>query len=153
MVTFPCGGTFPLAHRQVVEQVVSTSLRSSGRHLSLCENPLQTIHREPAHILYGIFSCHDDIHAREAAHRTYIHHIILSLAVPEPRSHEMLQTVHGRRSYCRFLVGFSDTQIESGEPSINARYVNTWLQAGMVDGETLYDFHSVFIFCSAKVRN
>ena len=36
-------GAFPLAHRQVVKQIVAASLWLSGRHLVLCKNPLETL--------------------------------------------------------------------------------------------------------------
>ena len=55
----------------------------------------------------------------------------------------MFQAVNGSRRYGRFLVRLRDTQVESGETFIHARNVDTRLQLGVVDGETLYYFHNI----------
>ena len=43
-------GALPLAHWQVVEQVVAAGLGLGGRHLGLCQYPLQALDGEPAHV-------------------------------------------------------------------------------------------------------
>ena len=53
----------PQAHGQVVQQIVATGLRTRGGYLCLRENPFQTLDGQATHILHGICSRHDDIHA------------------------------------------------------------------------------------------
>ena len=113
-------GALPLAHGHIVEQVVAAALRLGSRHLCLGENPLKTLDGEAAHILYGVCSGHDDIHTGETAHRTYIYHIVLCLAVAKPCGHEVLKAVHGCRGNGRLLVGFGDAQVKGGETLVLA---------------------------------
>ncbi len=113
-------GTFPLAHWQVVEQVVAAGLWFCGGYFVLREYPLETLDGQASHVLNGVLSCHDDIHTREAPHGTYINHILLRLAVAEPCSHEMLKAVHSRWCNGGFLVGFGDAQVESSKTFIFA---------------------------------
>ena len=135
-------GALPFAHRQVVEQVVAASLRPCGGHLGLRENPLQASDGQLPHVLHGVCSRHDDIHAREAAHGSNIHHVILHFGISKPSGHQVLQTVHGSRSHGRLLVWFGDTQVKGGEALVLSRNVDARLQVGVVDGETLYNFHN-----------
>ena len=124
-----------------MEQVVAACLGSCGRHFVLGEYPLQAFDGQLAHILYGIRAFHDDIHAGETAHGTYIHNIFLRSGVTEPGGHQVLQTMHGGRSYGRFFVGFGDAQVECRKAFILARNIYTRLQVGMIDRKTLNDFH------------
>ena len=118
--TVEIAGALPFAHGQVVQQVVAAGLGTRGGHLGLLENPLEAIDGEPAHVLNGIFSRHDDIHACHAAHGPHIHDIVLGFAVAEPGGHEMLQAVHGGRSDRGLLVGLGDAQVKRGETFILA---------------------------------
>ena len=113
-------GALPLAHGQVVEQIVAAGFGTGGRHLGLSENPLEALDGQASHVLYGVGSSHDDVHTREAPHRAYVDHVILGLAVAEPCGHEVLQTMHGGRSDSGFLVGFGDAQVEGGKPFVLA---------------------------------
>ena len=45
---------FPLAHWEVVKQIVAAGFWLCGRHLRLGENPLEALDGETAHILNGI---------------------------------------------------------------------------------------------------
>ena len=60
--------------------------------------------------------------------------------------------MHGSRGYGRLFVRLGDAQIESGETFILARNIDTRLQLGMIDGETLYDFHFL-IYKMSTVNN
>ena len=44
--------------------------------------------------------------------------------------------------YSWFLVRLSDAQVERSETLILTRDVDAWLESGVVNCETLYDFHS-----------
>lgn len=133
--------TFPMTHRKVVKQTVATSLWRGGRHFGLGEYPTKALNGEASHVLNGICSRHNNVHAREASHRAYIHHIVLRLGIAKPSSHEVLHAVHSCRSYGRLLIGFGDAQVEGGETFIYTRHVDARLEMGVVDGKTLYDFH------------
>ena len=173
----------PLAHRQVVEQVVAAGFGTRGGHLVLRENPLQTADGELPHVLDGVGpllaspdwvrdccdglppswgdergAFHNNVHARETAHGTNVDDVVLGLAVAEPGGHEVFQTVHGGRCHGGFLVGLGDAQVECGETLVLARDVDARLQVGMVDGKALYDFHNTSLircFCRlwCKVTN
>ena len=78
---------FPLAHGQVVKEIVATSLGLSGRHLALGNNPLEAFYCEATHVVYAISASHDEIHAREASHGPHIHHIIFHSRIAKPCSH------------------------------------------------------------------
>ena len=43
--------TFPMTHRQIVEQVVATSLGGGGGHFVLDEDPFQALDGQLAHVL------------------------------------------------------------------------------------------------------
>ena len=101
-------GTFPLAHGEVVEQVVAAGLGTCGGNLGLGEDPLQTFYGQASHILNGVGAGHDDVHARETSHGAYINHIFLCFTVAEPGGHEVFQTVHGCWGYGWFLIGLGD---------------------------------------------
>ena len=58
----------------------------------------------------------------------------------------MLHAVHGRGGYGGLLVGLGDAQVEGGEAFVAARNVYAWLQAVVIDGEALYDFHNMNVF-------
>ena len=118
--TVQIAGALPLAHGQVVEQIVATGLRARGWHLGLREDPLQALDGEALHIHDGVRTQHDDIHARETSHRTYVNHVVLGLAVAKPGGHEVLQAVHGSRGHGGFLIRLGDAQVECGEPLILA---------------------------------
>ena len=118
--TVQVASALPVAHGQVVEQVVATGLGSRGGHLLLGEYPLEALDGELAHVFYGILACHDDIHAREAAHGAYVDDIALGPRVAEPGGHEVLQAVHGGRGHGRLLVGLGDAQVEGGEALVLA---------------------------------
>ena len=139
--TVEIASTFPFTHGEVVEQVVATGLWLGGWHLGLGENPLKALDGELAHIVDGVGACHDDIHACETAHRTYIDHIVLDARVAKPCCHEVLHAVHSRWGNGRLLVGLRDAQVEGGEAFVFTRNVNAWLEVGMVDGEALYNLH------------
>ena len=47
-------GTFPLTHREVVEQVIATSLRTRGGYFRLREDPLETFDGQSPHVLHGV---------------------------------------------------------------------------------------------------
>ena len=143
--TIEITGTFPLAHGEVVEQVVATGLGLCGRYFVLGEYPLQTFDGELAHVLNGVSTYHDDIHTGEATHGTHVDHIVLDPAVAEPCGHEVLQAVHGSRGHGRFLVGFGDAQVVCGEPFILAGDVDTGLQLRVVDRKTLNNLHDLTI--------
>ena len=136
---------FPFAHGQVVQQIVAASVGSGGWHFCLRENPLEALDGQAAHVLWGVGSCHDDVHAGEASHRTYIYHILFRFRVAEPSGHQVLDAVHSCWRYGWLLVGLRDAEVESGETLIYARHVDAWLQFGVVDGETLYDFHNAIV--------
>ena len=135
----------PLAHGEVVEQVVSAGFRSGGWHLRLGENPLQALDGECAYGLNGVITCHNDVHACEAAHRTDINHVVLGGGVAEPCCHQMLDAVDGSRGDGWFFVWLGDAQVEGGEAFVLARHVDAWLQVGVVNCETLYDFHNFLL--------
>ena len=139
--TVDVADTLPLAHGQVVKQIVAAGLGLGGRHAVLCENPFKAFDGEAAHVFDGVGSRHDDVHAGEAAHGAYVDHVVLHAAVAEPCGHEVFQAVNGGRSNGWLLVGLGDANVESGEAFVLARHVDAWLQVGVVDGETLYDFH------------
>ena len=69
---------FPMAHGQVVEQIVATSLWRGGGDFSLCEYPFKALDGERAHVLDGVISGHNDIHARHTAHGSDIYYIVLN---------------------------------------------------------------------------
>ena len=52
-----------------------------------------------------------------------------------------LHAVHGGRGYGRLFVRLGDAQVECGKAFVLARDVYARLQSGVIDGETLYDFH------------
>ena len=138
-------GTFPVAHGQVVEEVVAAGFRAGGRYLLLSENPLEAFDGQLAHVLHGVGAGHDDVHAGEASHGSDVDHIVLGARVAEPCGHEVFQTVHGGRRHGGFLVGLRDAEVEGGEAPVLTRDVDAGLQAGVVDGETLYDFHKAVV--------
>ena len=47
-------GALPLAHGEVVEQIVAAGLWTGGRHLCLCENPLEARDGQTTHVLDGV---------------------------------------------------------------------------------------------------
>ena len=130
-----------MTHGEVVEQAVAARLGRRGRHLRLGENPLQTLDGELAHVLGRIGASHDDIHARKTAHGANVDNVVLDAAIAEPRGHKVLHAVHGGRRHGRLLVGFSNAKVECCETLVLTRHIDTGLQAGVVDGKTLYDFH------------
>ncbi len=134
-------GTFPLAHGEVVEEVVATGLGTCGGNFRLGEDPLETGDGQLTHVLYGVGAGHDDVHAGETAHGTYVHHIVFHLAVAEPRGHEVLQTVHGGGSNGGLFVGFGDAEVVGGEAFVLAGDIDAGLQLRMINRKTLYDFH------------
>ena len=81
--------TFPMAHREVVEQVVSAGLGRGGRHFRLCQNPFQTFDGQPSHIIDGKTARHNDIHTRQTAHRPDIDDVLLHLRIAKPRRHQV----------------------------------------------------------------
>ena len=132
---------FPMTHGQVVEQIVATGLWACGRYLALRENPLEALNGEAAHILYGIAARHDDIHTRETTHRANVNDVVLGFGIAEPSCHQVLQAMHSSRCNGGLLIGLGDAEVECRKALVLARNVDAWLQAGMIDGETLYDFH------------
>ena len=131
----------PLAHGQVVQQAVAAGLRRGGRNLVLCQYPLQTLDGQPTDVLHTVFAGHDEIHTGEAPHGTHIDDIVLDGRIAEPSGHEVFEAVHGRRSHGRFAVGLRDTEVVCSKTFILARDINTGLEVGMVNGETLNYFH------------
>ena len=135
-------GTLPFTHGKVVEQIVATGFRTRGGNLVLSEDPLETLDCEAAHVLNGIAASHNDVHACKTAHRTYVNDIVLNLGVAEPSGHEVFDTVDGGWCHGRLFIGLGDTQVVGGETLILARDVDAGLEVGMIDGETLYNFHN-----------
>ena len=133
--------TFPNTHGQVVKQVVAASLWTCGRHFGLGDDPLQTFDGELAHVLNGIGASHDDIHASETAHGTYINHILLDSAIAKPGGHKMLDAMDGSRGNGRLLIGLRDAQVERGKAFIYTRNIDAGLQLCVVYRKTLYNFH------------
>ena len=113
-------GTFPFAHGEVVEQVVAAGLGLGGGDFGLGEYPLETLDGQAAHVLDGVLTRHDDIHAGETAHGTYIDNVLLDRAVAEPGGHEVFQAMHGCWSNGGLLVGLGDAQVECGEAFVFA---------------------------------
>ena len=124
-----------------MKQIVSAAFGLGCRHLILSEYPFQAFHSQTSHILHAVVPCHDDIHAREASHRTNVNHIFLSLRIAEPSGHQVLQAVDGGGSHCRLLVGFGDAKVECCEAFVLSRHIDTRLQVGVVNGETFNNFH------------
>ena len=119
----------PLAHRQIVEEVVSAGLRCCCRHFVLLEYPIETFDGQLSHVVYGVCVLsfplclvaavfHDDVHASEAPHWPYVDDVFADAAVSEPSGHEVLHAVHGGRCDSRFFVWFGDSQVESCEPLV-----------------------------------
>ena len=117
-----------------------------GGYLCLREDPLETFDGQTPHVLYGIGACHDDIHARKTTHRAHIYYVLLHFAITEPGGHQMFETMDGGWGYGGLLVGLGDAHVEGDKPLVFAGDIDTRLQAGVVDGETLYDFHSFVYF-------
>ena len=115
--------------------------QASGR-VAGTSSCLEALDRQTAHILNGVRACHNDIHTRKAAHRADIYHVLLRFGVAEPGGHQVFQAMYGRRGYRWLLVGFGDTQVEGGEALVHAGDVDARLQVGVVDGETLDNFHN-----------
>ena len=134
-------GTLPFTHGEVVEQIVAASLWARGWNLILSENPLEALDGETAHIFNSIVACHDDIHACETAHWTYVDHIVLNLGVAEPSGHEVFDTMDGGWCHSGLFVGLGNTQVVSGKTFILARDIDTRLEVSVIDGKTLYNFH------------
>ena len=133
--------TFPLAHGQVVEQIVAAGFGARGRHFALGEYPFETFDGELAHIFNGVAVEHDDIHSGEASHGTYVHDVVFCARIAEPCGHQVFYAVNGSGGDGGFLVGLGDAEVEGGEPLVLAGNIDAWLQVGVVDGETLNDFH------------
>ena len=142
--TAEVAAALPMAHGQVVEQAVAAGLGRGGRDLGLGEDPLQALDGQLTHVLDGVVSGHDDVHAREAAHGADVDHVVLGAGVAEPGGHQVLHAVHGRRGHGGFAVGLGDAEVEGGEALVDSRHIDARLQMGMVDGETLNYFHVRF---------
>ena len=141
--TIEVAGTFPFTHGQIVEQVVAAGLGFGGGDVVLSEYPLEALDGELSHVLNGIGASHNDVHACQTAHWTYIDDVVLDAAVAKPCGHEMLDTVHGCRSNGGLVVGLGDAQVERGETFILTRHVDAGLEVGVVDSETLYYLHAI----------
>jgi hypothetical protein len=48
----------------------------------------------------------------------------------------------GGRCHGGLFVGLGDTQVVGGETLILARDIDAGLEVGVIDGETLYNFHN-----------
>ena len=108
-----------MAHRKVMEQVVTARLGSCCRHFLLRENPLQALDGQLTHILDGVIASHDDVHTCQTTHWPNIDYVFFRLRISKPRRHQVFYTVYGGRSHGRFLVGFRYAQVESGETFIH----------------------------------
>ena len=135
-------GALPLAHGEVVQQVVAAGLRLRGGNLVLGEDPLEALDGQAAHVVDGVVARHDDIHAREATHGADVDHVVFRRTVAEPGGHEVFQTVNGGRRHGGLLVGLGDAQVECGEALVLAGNVDARLEVGVVDGETCDYFHN-----------
>ena len=141
MQAIEVAGTLPFAHGEIVEQIVATGLRTRGRDLVLSEDPLETLDGEAAHVLNGIAASHDDVHTCKTAHGSHVDYIVLNLGIAEPSGHEVFDTMDGGRCHGGLFVGLGDTQVVGGETLILARHIDAGLEVGVIDGETLYNFH------------
>ena len=141
--TVEVAAALPMTHGKVVEQVVAAGLGLGGRDVVLSEYPLEALDGELAHVMDGVGAGHDDVHACEASHGSDIDDVVLGAAVAEPRGHEVFETMHGSRRYGGLVVGLGDAQVERGETLVLARDVDAGLEVGVVDSETLNDFHVV----------
>ena len=140
---FQIAAALPQTHRQVVQQVVAAGLGACGRHLLLRQYPFQTLHGQLSHILCCVIAQHNDIHPREAPHRTHIHHIILHPAVPEPSSHQVLHAVHRRWRHRRLLVRLRDAQVKRCKSLVLSRHIDSRLQPCVVYRKALYYLHNL----------
>ena len=134
-------GALPFAHRQVMQQVVAAGLRGRGRDFVLREDPFQAFDGQPAHVLRRVAAGHDDVHARQAAHRADVDHVVLRGRVAEPRGHQVLDAVHGRRRHRRLLVRLRDPKVERRESPVHPGHIDPRLEVRMINRKTLNYFH------------
>ena len=145
-------GALPFTHGEVVEEVVATGLGCRSGNLVLGEDPLQALDGESTHVLHRVTAGHDDIHAGEASHGSDIDDIVFGGGVAEPRSHEVLDAMHGSWSDSRLLVRFGDTEVEGGEATVFTRYVDAGLQVSVINRKTLNYFHIFILFFAERQR-
>lgn len=133
---------FPFCHWEVMEEIVAAGIWCGAWYFVLCLYPFECFDGESAHCFFVVCcASHDDIHACETAHWSDIYYVCLDTAVAIPCGEEVLKGVHGSWCYGRFLVWLGHAYVEGCEVGFLAGNVDAWLEACVVDCETLYYFH------------
>lgn len=140
---------FETGHGQVVEQPGAAVFGAGAGYVAFkLGNELERVAHERQDVARRELSAHEEVVARETAHRTPIDDAVAPVGtVAQIGGRKVLNGVDGPLAKHRFAVGQFHTDVESGDDFaahlVLTRHVDAAVQAQMVDGEAGYFFHKV----------